>query len=108
MYSVLMSSLKRLVHATIAAAALFGTAPALVGCGQLAGGLESAKAVNAEVEEELGLKVHTNFEITDGDTSVTVTLPDSPDSTSAQTHTKVIEIVRKHFPDAKEIEIKQS
>lgn len=99
-----MSSPKRLLHASLAAAALLLTAPAITGCGQLTEGLEAAKNVNADVEEELGIKVHTNFEINDGDQIVTVTIPDDADK-SADTQKKVLEIVRKHFPEAKEIKI---
>ena len=102
-----VSSLKRLLHASLADAALLLTAPAITGCGQLTEGLEAAKEVNAEIEEELGIKVHTNFEITDGDQSVTVTIPADANK-SPDTQKKVLEIVRKHFPEAKEIKIAMS
>ncbi|MEM1029892.1 MAG: hypothetical protein AAF928_03450 [Myxococcota bacterium] len=90
--------------ALLGAACAFTVLP-VAGCG-LKEGMENALEVNKDIKDEFGVMASVNFNKTNGKTNVKVELSEAPEGDTKEIKAKVEGIVRKHFPDVDEVDVK--
>jgi hypothetical protein len=105
--------MKRGIYVTVLASllALGSAAPAMMGCcgdlgSQLKEGMEKSIACKDDIKKEMGVEANVSFNISNGRKVINVVLSETPPGDAVATKAKVEAIVRKHFPDADEIDVK--
>lgn len=84
--------------------------PTVSGCcgdlgGQLKEGVEKSMACREDIKKEVGVDANVSINFSNGKQIVKVALASAPPGDANATKAKVEAIVRKHFPDADEVQV---
>ena len=79
-------------------------------CGNLGSelkeGVEKSMAVSADIKKEYGVESNVSINISDGKRKISVVLSSTPAGNAQEIKKGVEAIVKRHFPNADEVDIK--
>jgi hypothetical protein len=98
-----------MVVSLLLACSTAGSCGLVAGCGlgsQLKEGMAKSEAVKEDIKKELGVDANVGFFVRNGNSKVTITLAQTPPGEARAIKAQVEGIVKRHFPDVNEIEVK--